>query len=214
MKWIAALLLLQCAAVMAQDAAPSNPLIAQRRLAFILREAMADYDRGNYKAVLERLDSLEGAAAGDIAVLNLRAATFTKAGNYEAAMKIFSDIGSANPGYFPAFFNAAELRFLMGDREGALEEFRRLRTRDPGNELLRFKVFLCEVALGRDGEAEKTAAAMNVAGLTPSWYYAQAIFARQKGDEAGAERHLRAAHAIYGGEGCRLFDESLASVKF
>lgn len=213
MRWIAALLLLPCAAVMAQNApAPDSPL-AQQRLAIILRQAMADYERGDYKAVLGRLDGLEGAAKEDIAVLNLRAATFTKTGDYEGAMKIFSDIIRVNPSYFPAFFNAAELRFLMGDREGALEEFRRLRVNDPGNELLRFKVFLCEVSLGRGGEAEKTAAAMNVAGLTPSWYYAQAVLARQKGDGAGAERHLRAARAIYGADGCRLFDESLASAK-
>lgn len=212
MRWIAALLL-PCAAVLAQDAGPSSPLLAQRRLALIFRQATADYERGDFKSALARLDSLEGDAAGDITALNLRAAVLTKTGDYEQAMKIFSDITRAKPGYFPAFFNAAELRFFMGDREGALEEFRRLRAYDPGNELLRFKVFLCEAALGRGEEADKAAAAMNIAGLTPAWYYAQAVLARQKGDEAGAEKHLRAARAIYGADGCRLFDESLAALK-
>lgn len=213
MKRAWALLLLQCAAVFAQGGASEDPLVAQRRLAAVLRQATAEYDRGDYAAVVERLDALDGPASGDLAVLNLRAAALTKAGNFDQAMRIFAEILRVKPDYFPAAFNAAEVRFLAGDREGALEVFRQMRRRDPGNELLRFKVFLCLVALGRDDEAAKTARAMQPAGLTPSWYYAQAVTARRQGNESEARRHLRAARAIYGEEGCRLYDESLSAAK-
>lgn len=213
MKRLAALLLLPCAAVFAQDPAAPDPLLAQRRLAAVLRQATAQYDRGDYQGVIERLGSLDGPAAGDLSVLNLRAAALTKSGNYEQALRIFSDILAAQPDYFPAAFNAAEVRFLAGDREGALEMFRQLRRRDPRNELLPFKVFVCLVALGRDEEAAKTARAMNPAGLTPSWYYAQAVTARRQNDEAKARKYLRAAHALYGRDGCSLYDESLESAK-
>jgi len=213
MKFLAALLLLQGAALFAQDA-PADPLVMQRRLAALLRQATAAYERGDYQGTVGLLETLSGPPANDLSVLNLRAAALTKIGRHEEATKIFSGILAARPDYFPAAFNLAEVRFLAGDREGALEAFRQLRRRDPRNELLRFKVFLCLVSLGRDEEAAKTSRAMNAAGLTPSWYYAQAVVARRAGDEAKAREHLRAARAIYGDQGCLIYDEALETAGF
>ena len=211
MRPLLILLLLTSFSLRAQDAAPADPLVAQQRLAAVLRQATENYDRGNYKGAVAMLDALQGPAAGDLSVLNLRAAALTKSGDYEQAARIFSGILESNPDYFPAAYNLAEVRFLGGDREGALEAFRQLRQRDPRNELLRFKVFLCQYALGRDEEAAKTARAMQSAGTTPAWYYAQALLARRAGDEAKARKNLRAARSLYGENGCRLFDESLAT---
>ena len=210
MRLLSVLLLLTSLSLRAQDAASSDPLVAQQRLAAVLRQATENNDRGDYKGTVAMLDALQGAAAGDLSVLNLRAAALTKAGDYGQAARIFSGILEANPDYFPAAYNLAEVLFLSGDREGALEAFRTLRQRDPRNELLRFKVFLCQYALGRDEEAAKTVRAMQSAGSTPAWYYAQALLARREGDEGGARKILRAARALYGEDGCRLFDESIA----
>lgn len=213
MRWAALFLLLVSLPSRAQEAATSaaDPLVEQQRLAAVLRQATEDYDRGDYQRTLDRLDALPGPVAGDLSVLNLRAAALTKAGQYPQAARIFQEIMQANPDYFPAAFNAGEVQFLSGDREGALATFRRLRQRDPRNELLRFKVFLCQFALGRDAEAAKTARAMQPAGTTPSWYYANALMARRQGDERAARKHLQAARTLYGEGGCRLFDESLAA---
>jgi tetratricopeptide (TPR) repeat protein len=211
MRLLSVLLLLTSLSLRAQDAASSDPLVAQHRLAAVLRQATENYDRGDYKGAVALLDALQGPTAGDLSVLNLRAAALTKAGDYEQAARIFSEIIEANPDYFPAAYNLAEVRFLGGDREGALEAFRNLRQRDPRNELLRFKVFLCQYALGRDEEAAKTARAMQSAGSTPAWYYAQALLARRGGDEGSARKNLRAARSLYGEDGCRLFDESIAT---
>jgi len=214
MKLAFALLFLANFAAQAQETVGGDPLLAQQRLAAVLRQATTDYDRGNFQGALARLDSLSGAAANDLSVLNLRAAALTKAGQYEQAARIFQEIARANPDYFPAAFNAAEVQFLAGDREGALETFRRLRQRDPRNELLRFKVFLCQFVLGRHAEAAKTARAMQPAGSTPSWYYAQSLMAQQAGDKRKARQNLQAARSLYGENTCRLFDESLASAGF
>lgn len=211
MRAVLFLLLLAPLSLRAQEAPLPDSLLAQQRLAAILRQATYDYDRGDFKSALARLDSLDASMAGDLGVLNLRAAALTKSGQYEQAARIFGEIVKANPDYFPAAFNAGEVQFLSGDREGALETFRRLRQRDPQNELLRFKVFLCQLALGRQDEAAKTAKAMQPAGSTPSWYYAQALFARRDGDEGKARKNLQAARALYGDNGCRLFDESVAA---
>ena len=211
MRPLLILLLLTSLSLRAQDAAAPDPLVAQHRLAAVLRQATENYDRGDYKSVVATLGALQEPASSDLSALNLRAAALTKMGDYEQAAGIFSRILEANPDYFPAAYNLAEVRFLGGDREGALEAFRQLRRRDPRNELLRFKVFLCQYALGRDEEAAKTARAMQSAGGTPAWYYAQALLARRGGDEGSARKNLRAARSLYGDAGCQLFDESLAS---
>ena len=214
MKFLAALLLLQGAALFAQDAPAADPLVMQRRLASLLRQATAAYERGDYQGTLDVLAPLDRSAGTDLSVLNLRAAALTKIGRHEEAVKMFSGILAAKPDYFPAAFNLAEVRLLAGDREGALDAFRELRRRDPRNELLRFKVFLCLVSLGRDEEAAKTLRAMSAAGLTPSWHYAQAVVARRAGDETKAREHLRAARAIYGDQGCLIYDEALETAGF
>ena len=212
MKLLRVLLFLPLLTAQAQEKTTNGSLLEQQRLDAGLRQATGDYDRGDFQGALKRLDALGAAVAGgDIAVLNLRAAALTKTGKYEEAARIFGQILQAKADYFPAAFNAGEVQFLSGDREGALETFRRLRQRDPQNELLRFKVFLCQTALGRSEEAAKTAGAMQSSGSTPSWYYARAVIARSAGDESRAREHLQAARVLYGEDRCRLFDESLAS---
>jgi len=52
------------------------------------------------------------------------------------------------------------------------------------------------------------------AGSTPAWYYAQAILARQAGDQKLAQKHFAAARSIYQDPNCKLFDESLETAKF
>ena len=205
---------LAATAVRAQSPAADDPLLAQRRLATVLRQATKLYEAGEYNAVFERLDLLKGAAADDPGALNLRAAALTKLGRYDEADAIFRAILEANPNFFPAAFNLAELKFLRRDYAGALEMFLAMRRRDPRNELLRFRVMFSHLLLGNEDEARRRAKDLIPAGVTPAWYYAQAVLAKKDGDQRAAAKYLRAAHAIYGDGTCRIFDESLSSAGF
>jgi Flp pilus assembly protein TadD len=213
----AALLLALLSTAGAQEAAPdpaSDPLLMQRRLAMVLRQSTQHYEAGEYQAALERLGALQGPAGQDLSVLNLRGAILTKLGKHNEARELFEAILATDPNYFPAAFNLGEVQFLAGNYEGALETFQRIRRRDPRNELVRFKVIVCLLALDRDSEAQKIANGLIPAGSTPAWYYAQAVLARKAGDEPTAQKHLQAARSIYLDPGCKLFDESLETVKF
>ncbi len=213
----AALLLALLSTAAAQQTAPdpsSDPLLMQRRLALVLRQSTQHYEAGEYPAALERLDSLQGQAGQDLSVLNLRGAVMTKLGQHEEAAALFRSILATNPNYFPAAFNLGEVEFIRGNYAGALEVFQNIRRRDPRNELVRFKVFLSQLLLGDDDEAQKIAKGLIPAGNTPAWYYAQAMIARKAGDEKTATEHLAVAKAIYTESGCRLFDESIVTVKF
>jgi Flp pilus assembly protein TadD len=211
------LALLPLGSAPAQEAAPepaADPLVMQRRLAMVLRQSTQHYEAGEYEAALDRLGALQGPAAQDLSALNLRGAILTKIGRYDEAAELFRSILSTDPNYFPAAFNLGEVEFIRGDYAAALETFQRMRRRDPRNELVRFKVFLCHLLLKQDGEAGKIARGLIPAGATPAWYYAQAMLARQAGDEAKAQKHLKTARAIYLDDGCKLFDESIAPVNF
>lgn len=210
----AALLLALLSTGAAQEAAAPDPLVMQRRLAMVLRQSTQHYEAGEYQAALDRLGGLQGPAAQDLSVLNLRGATLTKLGKHEEARELFTAILGTDPNYFPAAFNMGEVEFLAGNYEAALETFQRIRRRDPRNELVRFKIMICLLKLGRDDEARKIADGLLPAGSTPAWYYAQALLARQAGDEKTARKHLSAARAIYLDPGCKLFDESLETAKF
>jgi len=215
----AGLLLIAATTLLAhgQASAPgpeTDPLIHQRRLAMVMRLAVQDYEAGNYQAATARLDALQGKAAEDLGVMNLRGAILTKAGDFEGATKAFQSILAADPGNFPAAFNLGEAKFMQGNYPGALEAFRELHRRDPRNELLRFKIILCQLSLGQEDEARKMADILIPAGSTPAWYYAQAALAKKAGDQLAAARNLQAAQAIYEAENCKLFDESMDALKF
>jgi len=209
--------LLAAAPLAAQEntAAPSeDPLLMQRRLAMVLRQSTKHYEAGEYQAALDRLSVLQGAFGQDLSVLNLRGAILTKLGRYNEARQLFKSILATDPNYLPAAFNLGEVQFLAGDYESALQSFQSMRRRDPRNELVRFKILLCFLALGRDDEAKKIADGLIPAGSTPAWYYAQAVLARKAGDQKLSNKHLTAARSIYQEANCKLFDESLETAKF
>lgn len=212
----AALLLALLSPAAAEQTAPdpADPLLMQRRLAMVLRQSTQHYEAGEYQAALDRLAALQGPAGQDLSVLNLRGAILTKLGQYDEATGLFRSILATDTDYFPAAFNLGEVEFLRGNYAGALEVFQGMRRRDPRNELVRFKVFLCQLLLGQEEDAQKMAKGLIPAGSTPAWYYAQAMIARKAGDEKTAGKHLAVARAIYTESGCRLFDESVAPVKF
>lgn len=196
-----------------QPAETPDPLLMQRRLAGILRQARAHYDAAEYDAALERLGVLQGPAARDAGVLNLRGAVLTRMGKTAEAREIFESILASDPSYFPATFNLGEVEYSAGNYERALAQFESMRARDPRNDMVRFKCFACLLGLGRQGEAEKFVAAMIPAGPTPAWYYAQAALALRAGDAAKAEKHVAAAKAIYSAQDCQIFDEAMAAMK-
>jgi tetratricopeptide (TPR) repeat protein len=209
----AALLLALLPTAAAQQTAP-DPLLLERRLATVLRQSTRHYEAGEYQVALDRLGRLQGPPAQDLSVLNLRGAALTKLGRSDEAVELFRSILDTDPDYFPALFNLGEVEFLRGNHAEALELFQGLRRRDPRNELILFKIFLCQQLLGQDEAAQETAKVFIPAGKTPAWYYTQAMIARKAGDEKKAKKHLAAGRAIYLESSCRLFDEAVAVVKY
>jgi Flp pilus assembly protein TadD len=191
-------------------AVPSqDQLVMQGRLAMVVRQSSNLYDAGQYEAALDRLGSLSGEEAQDPSVLNLRGAILTRLGQFDEAQRIFELVLDAEPNSLPAAFNLGELQIIQGDYREALSMFQSLLNRDPRNELLRLKVIACELLTGNEAGAQREASALIPAGQTPAWYYAQALLAQKQGRDGEVKKFLNSAHAIYGKDVCKLFDESI-----
>jgi predicted Zn-dependent protease len=147
----------------------------------------------------------------DPLALNLLGSVQTKRKEYAAARASFEKALAADPAFFPAQFNLGEILFLEKNYPAAREHFQAMRRADPSNELLQFKVVLCDIQAGDDESARRVMRAMRYPGDSPAWYYAEAAWEIKQGNPKKARRLLATAREIFG-EKTELFDESFETI--
>jgi tetratricopeptide (TPR) repeat protein len=182
---------------------PNNP----RESKDLIKAALADFDAKNYDAALSKLRAVNATMPEDAFVLNLLGAGYTKMKDYTEAQKYFGKALRNQPDFFPAKFNVGELLFLQRRYAEALKHFQQMLQRNSGNELLQFKVFLCQLLIGDDGRATETLKTIKYPGDTPAWYYAQAAWASKHGDNKKAIGYVAGAKYLFGSK-TALFDET------
>ena len=173
----------------------------------MIQSALADFDAKKYDAALEKLRRVDAKMPDDAFVQNLLGAAYTKKKEYATAQKYFDKSLEKQPDFFPAKFNVGELLFLQRQYAEALKYFQQMQARDPQNELLQFKTFLCQLELGNKEDAAKALKAIKYPGDTPAWYYGQAAWASKNGDNKKALEYVTGAHYIFGPK-TALFDET------
>lgn len=201
----AVVLAVGCGAFAQEALAPSNA-------GDLLREAVKDFEKKDYDAAEKKLDELNRAAPGSPFVLNLLGALWTKKKDYAKARESFEAALKADAGFFPAQFNIGELMFLEERYPAALEYFASMLSQNPGNELLQFKVFLCQLMIGNTEQAQKALEGIRFPGETPAWYYARAAWDFKRGEDGRARESLRVAREFF--KDTALFDESLSDLGF
>jgi tetratricopeptide (TPR) repeat protein len=145
-------------------------------------------------------------------VLNLIGSAYTKKKDYLAAEAYFRKSLNEKNGFFPALYNLGELLFLQKKYGEAREHFQAMRASDTRNELLQFKVVLCDLELNETDRAKKLMKAIKYPGDSPAWYYAQAAYENKVGNKKKAREYIAGAKYIFG-EKTALFDESLATLQ-
>jgi len=186
-----------------QISPPSN----SRESKNLIKAALANFDAKNYDAALEKLQAVNSKTPDDAFVLNLLGAAFTKKKDYKEAQNYFAKALINQPDFFPARFNVGELLFLKQRYAEALNYFQQMQARNPQNELLQFKVFLCRLQLGNKDDAAKALKAIKNPGDTPAWHYGQAAWASKNGDNKKALGYINGAQYIFGKK-TSLFDET------
>lgn len=189
--------------VQAQTAAPE----ISRESKLLIQGALGDFDAKNYDAALKKLETVDAKSPDDPFVQNLLGAAYTKKKDYTTAQKFFDKALAKQPGFFPAMFNVGELFFLQRQYAEALAYFQKMLARDPRNELLQFKIFLCQLQLGNKEAAAKSLKSINYPGDTPAWYYGQAAWESKNGNNKKALEYVTGAQYIFGPK-TALFDET------
>ena len=189
--------------VEAQTAAPDISRDSKR----LIQGALADFDAKNYDAALTKLEAVNAKMPDDAFVQNLLGAAYTKKKDYPTAQKYFDKCLEKQPDFFPAKFNVGELLFLQRRYADALAYFQKMQEKDPQNELLQFKIFLCDLQLGDKDSAAKALKSIKYPGDTPAWYYGQAAWASKNGDNKKALEYVTGAQYIFGPK-TALFDET------
>jgi len=173
----------------------------------LIQASLADFDAKNYDAALVKLEAVNAKMPGDAFVQNLLGAAYTKKKDYATAQKYFDKSLEKQPDFFPAKFNVGELLFLQRRYAEALAYFQKMQEKDSQNELLQFKIFLCDLQLGDKDKAAKALKGIKYPGDTPAWYYGQAAWASKNGDNKKALEYVTGAQYIFGPK-TALFDET------
>lgn len=177
----------------------------------LVNDALVDFEAKKFDDALKKLQEAEALDPQSAFILNLIGAAYTKKQDFPAAKSYFEKSLELSPGFFPSVFNLGELLFLQKQYAQALEYFANMLNRDPGNELLQFKVVLCLLMTDQMEDAEKLLARMRFPGDGPAWYYSQAAVAFKKGQK-GKSREIQAtAHTLFPGK-VSLYDETFADL--
>ncbi len=173
----------------------------------LIQEALADLAARKYDAALAKLQKAAQTPPDDPFVMNLLGAAYTKKKDYQTARDCFEKALAKQPDFFPAKFNVGELLFLQRRYADARDYFKKMQTPDRRNELLQFKIFLCELQLGDKDAAARTMKGIKYPGDTPAWYYAQAAWESKGNNNKKALEYITAAKNVFGVK-TALFDET------
>jgi len=172
-----------------------------------IEAVLADFDAKKNDEALAKLETLQKKLPDDPLILNLIGSVYSKKKDYLAAESYFRKAVKKSPGFFPALYNIGEILFLEKKYTEAREHFQAMRGSDTRNELLQFKVVLCDLALNDTERAKKVMNAIKYPGDSPAWYYAHAAYENKAGNNKKAREYVAGAKYIFGPK-TSLFDET------
>jgi len=187
----------------------SSPLPEESTQAAI-ESVLADFDAKKNDEALAKLEILQKKLPDDPLILNLIGSVYSKKKDYLAAESYFRKAVKKSPRFFPALYNIGEILFLEKKYTEARAHFQAMRSSDTRNELLQFKVVLCDLALNDTESAKKVMNAIKYPGDSPAWYYANAAYENHAGNKKKAREYVAGAKYIFGPK-TSLFDETFES---
>jgi len=202
------LLLSQCLfPVLAQLSSPS----AEESSQALMDSIVVDFRSEAYDSALAKLIEIEKEKPYDPEILNLLGSVYMKKKDFVSATKYFDLSLNKKPGFFPAAFNYGELLFIQKKYTEARRYYQMLAAQAPSNELLQFKVALCDIEFGDESKAKLSIKNITYPGDSPAWYYAQAAWEYRYGTPKKARAYTATAKSIFGAN-TLLFDETFSNL--
>ena len=171
------------------------------RYIFLLSESMRRFQLRDFKGALDYVDRADEVLPPTSWSLNIRGAAAIEQRDFERGYKQCSDALKLDPGFFPAKFNICEIPFLQGKYAEArglwLKLFTTVKSGDSTAELVTYRVFLTYLLEGDFDHAKEWMEKIPFPSQTPAYQYANAAWARKKGDLGKWDDWLRSAAYIW-----------------
>ncbi|MEO5722384.1 MAG: tetratricopeptide repeat protein [Chthoniobacterales bacterium] len=210
---IAAITLLVISSFAANGVAPSKA-----ELEAMYDKAFRDFDATNYAEALKGLDAIDARQPDLAESQNLRGVILMRQKDYANAEKALGKALAADPKFWNARFNLAEIPFLEKKWPEARKRFQELldgnasELHGEATQLIQYKVLITYLMEGKDDMVSALIAKFELSPETPAVQYAAAAIALHKKNEKEAKDALAAAEKNFSPQLNKLFAESLYEV--
>jgi len=178
------------------------------------REAAIEMEKKNFDGALVKVDEAQKIAPNNPNLENLRGAIYTQKKDFAKATEAFTKASQLDKKSFSPKYNLCELLFLQKKYPEALTQFQALQTEDPKNNLVKYKVFLCLLALDNKPEAEKLLDKMDPFDELPVYYFSKAAWDFKNANGTEAKSWLVSARNIYPPQKNALFVDALMELGY
>ncbi|HEY0369196.1 MAG TPA: tetratricopeptide repeat protein [Chthoniobacterales bacterium] len=209
----AAISLLVLSSFAADNVAPSKS-----ELETMYDKAFKEFDANNYDQALKDLDTIDARQPDLAESANLRGVILMRQKNYAEAEKSLRKALDADPKFWNARFNLAEIPFLQKNWAEARKRFEELlkgnasELQGEARQLIEYKILITHLMEGKSNVVESMLSKFEVAPETPALHYANAAIALSKKDDKAAKDALTTAEKNFSPQLNKLFAESLYEV--
>lgn len=171
------------------------------RYQFLLAEAMKRFQVRDFKGATDYVERADEVLPPTAWSLNVRGAIAIEQRDFDRGYKHCSDALKLDPNFFPAKFNLCEIPFLEGKYAEArglwVKLFATVKTGDQAAELVTYRIFLTYLLENDFEHAKEWMDKIPFPSQTPAYQYANAAWARQKGNMAKWDEWIRSAAYIW-----------------
>ncbi len=210
---IAAITCLVLSSFAANSVAPSKS-----ELEAMYDKAFREFDGNNYEQALKDLDAIDARQPDVAESQNLRGVIAMRQKDYPKAESALQKALAADPKFWNARFNLAEVPFLEKNWAEARKRFQELlngnasELQGEATQLIQYKILITCLMEGKENMVEAIKSKFELSPDTPALQYTLASIALSKKDEQAAKDALTAAEKHFSPQLNKLFAESLYEV--
>jgi tetratricopeptide (TPR) repeat protein len=181
-------------------------------------KAFREFDAANYAQALKDLDAIDARQPDLAESQNLRGVIFMRQAEYEKAETALQKALAADPKFWNARFNLAEVPFLLKNWPEARKRFQELLSGNASDlqgeatHLIQYKILITYLLEGKENMVDAMLAKFELSPDTPAVHYANAALALHQKNEKEAKDWLVAAEKNFSPQLNKLFAESLYEV--
>ncbi|MGI8482402.1 MAG: tetratricopeptide repeat protein, partial [Chthoniobacterales bacterium] len=198
--------------------AANNVAPSKAELEAMYDKAFREFNANNYPQALKALDAIDARQPDLAESQNLRGVIAMREGNYDQAEQALQKALAADPKFWNARFNLAEIPFLKKNWTEARNRFEALLSGNKAElqgealQLIQYKILLTYLLEGKENMVDSIRAKLELSSETPAIHYANAAIALQRKNETEAKDSIAAAEKDFSPQLNKLFVESLYEV--